>query len=150
MFNAGKKNERIDSGTIDTIIGEKAVIEGILKAEDTTRIDGIIKGEIKSEGSIIIGEFGSVLGNVSAINIVVAGTVHGNLYIRERMEVTNTGSVNGDILTKTLIIDEGASFKGSCTMNVKESVMAAASNEVKREAEPFLEEETPVILELNT
>lgn len=118
MFNSGKKSDKVDANMIDTIIGESTFIQGTLTAKDTTRIDGRVKGEVKSEGTVIIGETGKVQGDIDAVNILVAGTVVGNLRVRERMEVTHTGRILGDILTKTLIVDEGASFKGNCTMEV--------------------------------
>lgn len=118
MFNSGKKGDKVDANMIDTIIGESTIIQGTLTAKDTTRIDGTIKGEVKSEGTVIVGETGKVQGDIDAANILVAGTVIGNLRIREKMEVTYTGRILGDIFTKTLIVDEGASFKGNCTMDV--------------------------------
>ena len=59
-------------------------------------------------------------GDIDAVEILVAGTVYGNLRAQERIQLTETGRVLGDIFTKTLVIDEGASFKGQCTMDVKE------------------------------
>lgn len=73
-----------------------------------------------SESSVIIGEHGLVRGDIDAVEILVAGTVYGNLRAQERIQLTETGRVLGDIFTKTLVIDEGASFKGQCTMDVKE------------------------------
>lgn len=122
MFNnTSKKAERSTGDMVETIIGESAVIEGTIRATETTRIDGTIKGEVLSQGTVIIGERGKVEGDISAVNILVAGTVAGNLRIQEKMEVTSTGTINGDIFTKTLIIDEGASFMGSCTMDKQQT-----------------------------
>lgn len=116
MFKSEKRLDKVDSKGIDTIIGEKTVIQGTLLAEDTLRIDGTVKGEAISKGSVIIGEHGKVEGDVTAVEILVAGTVNGNLHIQEKAELTSTGCVNGDIHTRSLVIDEGASFKGNCSM----------------------------------
>ena len=104
MFNSKKKSEA--TGIINTIIGENSKIEGVLSASDSTRIDGLLRGEILSESS------------VNAVEILVAGTVYGNLRAVRRIELTETGRVLGDLFTKTLVIDEGASFKGNCSMEV--------------------------------
>lgn len=118
MFNAKKKTETINTGIINTIIGDNSKIEGVLTASESTRIDGLLEGKIISKSSVIVGEHGVVRGDISAIEILVAGTVYGNLTAEERIELTETGRVLGDLVTKTLVIDEGASFKGSCTMEV--------------------------------
>ena len=116
MFNSKKKSEA--TGIINTIIGENSKIEGVLSASDSTRIDGLLRGEILSESSVIVGEHGVVKGDINAVEILVAGTVYGNLRAVRRIDLTETGRVLGDLFTKTLVIDEGASFKGNCSMEV--------------------------------
>ncbi len=116
MFNSRKKSET--TGIINTIIGENSKIEGLLSASDSTRVDGLLQGKILSESSVIIGEHGVVRGDINAVEILVAGTVYGNLRAEQRIEITETGRVLGDLFTKILIIDEGASFKGNCSMEV--------------------------------
>ncbi len=118
MFGTKRKGDTI--GMINTIIGGNSKIEGLLTAAESTRIDGLLEGKIMSESSVIIGEHGLVRGDIDAVEILVAGTVYGNLRAQERIQLTETGRVLGDIFTKTLVIDEGASFKGQCTMDVKE------------------------------
>lgn len=116
MFSSGKKQNMSVNEVIDTIIGENTVIEGSLNTKDTTRIDGKIKGEARSQGFLIIGEIGVVEGDVRAQSLLVAGTVKGNIYVQDRLEVAETGKISGDVVTKTLIIEEGAEFEGKCNM----------------------------------
>ena len=118
MFTSKKKAETMNAGMINTIIGDNSKIEGVLSASDPARIDGFLRGEIFSESSVIIGEHGVVKGDIHAVEILVAGTVYGNLKAESRIELTETGCVLGDLVTKRLVIDEGASFKGNCTMEV--------------------------------
>lgn len=79
-------------------------------------------------------------GDIDAAEILIAGIIYGNLKARERIEITETGSVMGDLITKTLVIDEGASFKGNCTMEVVEEKGASGgvsgSSETKNGAPP--------------
>ncbi|MCI9557904.1 polymer-forming cytoskeletal protein [Candidatus Ventrimonas sp. KK005] len=125
MFNSKKKNEVVSTGTINTIIGNNSKVEGLLEASDPTRVDGLVQGKILSKSSVIVGEHGVVKGDIIAIEILVAGTVYGNLKAEQRIELTETGRVLGDLVTKTLVIDEGASFKGNCTMEVMEEKKAS-------------------------
>ena len=125
MFNSKKKNEVVSTGTINTIIGNNSKVEGLLEASDPTRVDGLVQGKILSKSSVIVGEHGVVKGDIIAIEILVAGTVYGNLKAEQRIELTETGRVLGDLVTKTLVIDEGASFKCNCTMEVMEEKKAS-------------------------
>ena len=124
MFNSKKKADTVSTGMINTIIGNNSKIEGVLVASDPTRVDGLLQGEILSKSSVIVGESGVVKGDIRAVEILVAGTVYGNLKAEEKIELTETGRVLGDLITRSLVIDEGASFKGNCTMEVVEEKKA--------------------------
>lgn len=121
-----KKVDTVNTSIINTIIGNNSKIEGLLFASDSTRIDGLLQGKILSESSVIVGESGVVRGDINAVEILVAGTVYGNLKAEQRIEITETGCLLGDLVTKTLVIDEGASFRGNCTMEVMEEKKASA------------------------
>lgn len=123
MF-AKKNNEPVSGGMINTLIGNKSKIEGMLLASEATRLDGELQGKIVSENTVIIGESGVVKGDIKAAEILVAGTVCGNLWADRRIEITETGRVSGDLFTKTLVIGEGASFKGNCNMEMSEENLA--------------------------
>ncbi len=124
MFTAKKKSEAMD--IINTIIGDNSKIEGVLTVSESTRVDGLLEGKILSENTVIIGEHGVIKGDIRAVEILVAGTVYGNLWAKQRIELTKTGKVLGDLSTKTLVVDEGASFKGNCSMEVMEERSAGA------------------------
>ena len=129
MFSSNKKrNDTINTSMINTIIGDNAKIEGVITTMDSTRVDGNLEGKILSESSVIVGESGTVRGDILAVEILVAGTVYGNLTAKEKIELTNTGRALGDMVTKTLVIDEGASFKGNCTMEVMEKAAESAAS----------------------
>lgn len=115
MLNRRNTNE-MHHAKIDSIIGAEAVFEGDLRTSATTRIDGVIKGDIKSGGTLIIGVGGKVIGNIYATNIMVSGTVEGNLFAQEKIEAASTGVILGNIETKCLFIDEDAVFQGQCNM----------------------------------
>ncbi len=119
-----KKNEPANSGMINTLIGNKSRIEGMLFASEATRLDGELQGKIISESTVIIGESGVVKGDIKAVEILVAGTVYGNLWAEQRIEITETGRVRGDLFTKTLVIGEGASFRGNCNMEMPDENLA--------------------------
>jgi len=122
MFN--KKGKDFTVEKISTMIGSDAVITGTFEAKDTTRVEGVIHGDIKSEETVIVGTTGKVNGNITAKNVMVAGEVKGNMHVVERIEASASGKIFGDIQAKSLYIDENAVFQGQCTMNVPNNVLS--------------------------
>lgn len=122
---------------INTIIGDNSKIEGLLLTSDSTRVDGLLQGKILSESSVIIGEHGVIRGDIKAVDILIAGTVYGNIRADSKIEITGTGRVLGDMFTKTLVIDEGASFKGNCTMDLSEDDSTSRPSIPDKDSEEF-------------
>jgi len=111
---------------IKSIIGQDAVFEGTLYAKETTRVDGLIKGDIKIDEALVLGVTGKVIGNVNAATIMVGGQVDGDLHAKEKIIISATGKVNGNLHTKKLIIDENAVFHGQCFMKEEAPVQEAS------------------------
>ncbi|MCI6552021.1 MAG: polymer-forming cytoskeletal protein [Lachnospiraceae bacterium] len=114
-----KTTEQTMNTKISSIIGEGMAIEGNITAKDAIRIEGFLKGDVASEGTLVVSATGKVQGNMKGSNIMVAGTIEGDLYSEGRIEVAATGRIIGNIRTKSLIIDENAVFEGQCTMNME-------------------------------
>lgn len=111
-----KNNNQFVNGNM-TIIGAGTVVEGILKASASTRIEGTVNGDITSEGVVVIANEGIVNGNITAVDVKISGTVKGNLIISGKTELVSNGKLVGDIKTGSLSIDETAIFQGNCKMN---------------------------------
>ncbi|MDR1696393.1 MAG: polymer-forming cytoskeletal protein [Endomicrobium sp.] len=109
-----RKNSKDLHEGIETVIGQKAVIEGKIKAEKI-RIDGKINGDVEASG-ILIGPDGAVKGNIKADGIMISGTVEGNIYAAEGIDILDKAKVSGDIETNLLTISEGAFFEGKSSM----------------------------------
>lgn len=123
-----KNNNQFVNGNM-TIIGAGTVVEGVLKASASTRIDGTVNGDITSEGVVVIANEGVVNGNITAVDVKISGTVKGNLTISGKTELVSNGKLIGDIKTGSLSIDETAIFQGNCKMNsVTEAEVNAASS----------------------
>ncbi|MDR3560983.1 MAG: polymer-forming cytoskeletal protein [Negativicutes bacterium] len=104
------------SDQIETIIGKDTQIKGTISAGGTVRIDGQVDGEISTKGDIIVGETGVIKAQIQARSATIAGSVHGNADVMDKLELTSTAKLYGDIKTGILIIGEGAVFKGACEM----------------------------------
>ena len=112
----GNKKELAMSDQMETLIGPSTSIKGTLTSSGALRIDGQFEGELTTTADIIVGEAGRVTANVGAKNAIVAGTVTGNMDIGNKLELMSTAKIIGDIKVSSLIIGEGAIFKGNCEM----------------------------------
>ncbi len=102
---------------IDTIIGQGTRVVGAMTCQALLRVDGVVEGSIISEDKVVVSEQGLITGDVHAAKLSVGGELKGNAYIREKAEILSTGRLNGDIITRTLIMDENAVLEGKCSMD---------------------------------
>ena len=107
------------SKDVTTLIGEGCKVEGNFFVPTTTRIDGIIKGDLTGEIGIIIGSKGMVEGNVCAKEVIVYGNIKGNIEA-DRLELKRGSYINGDLIVNNLHTEIGAIINGNCSMNAKE------------------------------
>ncbi len=103
-------------GKVDTIIGKETEFKGTLTSNGLIRIDGKVEGEIIHKGDVAIGEAGNITANIKARNVTVAGTVSGNVEATGKLELLPSAKVYGDIAVGSLVIGEGAVFKGTSEM----------------------------------
>ena len=95
-------------------IGKSVLIKGELSGSENLFVDGEVEGRIELRGhNLVIGPNGRVRANVQARDVVVHGKVEGNIAAADRVELTKSSSVAGDIITARIIVEEGAFFKGS-------------------------------------
>lgn len=112
-----KKNKpAIYNQPITTLISEGSVVDGSLHAKAFARIDGHIKGNVDISEGLILGKEGIIDGNVTTKEMVVHGTVNGNITVNT-IEIASTGKITGDIITGTLSVETGGVYNGRLVMN---------------------------------
>ena len=120
MFGGSKKTMESKAVStleqVETIIGPSASIKGTISARATVRIDGELDGDLNTSADLIIGETGNVKNQLTARSAVIAGTVNGKVDVQEKLELLPTAKVYADLKVGTLLIAEGAIFKGNCQM----------------------------------
>ena len=121
MFGKPVKEESAGIGEIIAFIGKGVRTEGKLFFDGTVRIDGQFKGEVESNGTLVVGEGALVEATVNIDTIVVSGEIRGVINAKSRVELRGPGKVLGDIRTPTLIVGEGVIFEGNCMMTKKDS-----------------------------
>ncbi len=103
-------------GEITTLLGRGAAFEGKLTFEGTVRIDGRFRGEVFSDDVLVIGEGAVVEAELNVGEIIVQGTVIGNITAKRSIEIHAPGRVKGDVHTPSLQIDKGVIFEGRSFM----------------------------------
>ncbi|MBI3873189.1 MAG: polymer-forming cytoskeletal protein [candidate division Zixibacteria bacterium] len=106
------------SDKMNTIVGKDTVFSGNLDVTGTLRVDGVVKGDVTVSDTIAIGPTGTVEANVKTKNAVVSGQVNGNIHATERIELQAKANIAGDLVTKCLVIEQGALFHGNCNMKM--------------------------------
>jgi len=107
----------IAEGTMNTLVGHGTVFEGSLNVSSSMRVDGKIIGKVTCSDSLLIGKTGVVEASVKVKNATIGGKVVGDIEASEVVILEGNSSVDGDVTTKKLIIEEGALFNGTCHMS---------------------------------
>ena len=108
------KAKAADSGDLNGFMDVGTEVEGELRFKDTFRIDGVVKGKIVSDNTLIVGESGQIDADIECGVISVRGTVNGNIVGRERIEILAGARVRGSLVAPKLIVEEGAFLQGKC------------------------------------
>jgi cytoskeletal protein CcmA (bactofilin family) len=137
--NKGPQTQTADAGTATAFLGKGAKLVGKISLDGPARIEGHIEGEIEAKDTLTIGEDAVVKAKITGTTVIVHGQVVGDIQARTRLELKTPGRVQGNISTATLVIQEGTSFEGHCSMGddarAKLKVSPAAIGEGKL-AEP--------------
>jgi cytoskeletal protein CcmA (bactofilin family) len=105
-----------------TIIGAGTNLEGILIVPHSVRIDGCLKGKLETTETLTVGSTGHIEADIIAKSAIIGGTVRGNLSVEDRVELEANASLIGDLKARDLVINEGATFHGNCSMDVGKNV----------------------------
>ena len=106
----GKRNKK------ETIIADNCIIESNLNTSGNIKIYGKINGSIKVDGDVFIGETGVVLGKVDAKNLLLEGSVEGDVHCKNTLKLSSSAKLSGDAYVKHFSSEEGCLFAGKCVM----------------------------------
>ena len=116
-------------GNLTAFIDQGSQFEGKLSFKDTVRIDGGFSGEISSENTLIVGETGVIEAQINSSQVVVSGTVKGDINASRQVMLHKSAKVDGDIQTPSITIEEGAVFNGRLSMS---KTAGASANDKSR------------------
>ncbi len=127
------------NGTGHTTLGKGCTITGKLTFDGTVQVDGTVEGEITAGDTILIGESAVVDAQISADSVVITGKVTGDVTARRRLEIKAPGQVYGNIVTPSLVVHDGVTFEGNCTMGgvaQKAGILGANGHQTDGESRP--------------
>lgn len=113
MFQSKKSETSFNDRDIRAFLEEGCEFEGKLTFSGVVRLNGKFKGDIATEDTLIIGDTAQLEGSFRVGVIIVGGKITGDIIAKHRVEVQNTGVVQGKIIAPTLITHEGAQILGS-------------------------------------
>lgn len=118
-------------GGVNIIAAGSSFLGDIITSGDC-RIDGHVKGNIKSKAKVIIGEVGSIEGDITCQSIEIEGKVNANLNVGELLSLKSTAVLVGNIIAGKISIEPGANFTGNCKMSDKQ--INVPTTEIEEEA----------------
>lgn len=129
MFNKQEKKVSEEQLTnSNNNINNGTVIVGDIEAMGNLRIDGNVKGNIRTKNKLVLGPSAFVDGNVLAQNADVEGQVTGRVEVTELLVLKPSAKIEGDIVTNKMQVETGAIFNGGCKMGVEKSEIKFNNN----------------------
>lgn len=118
-------------------IGPSMNIKGEIRSREELLVDGEVEGLLESQSLLTVGPNGKVRANIKAREVVIFGSVRGDVEVTEKIAIREQGSLIGNIKSAGISIDDGAYFKGSIDIMRPEPKVTtkAVKNEPKIEAQ---------------
>ena len=109
-------NDFMEDADFDTILSSDIDFTGSLRFEKPFLIRGKVSGEINATGLLVIDEDAVVNANIHALRVLIRGQVKGDITAVEKVEVTVTGKLAGNVTSPEIYMETGCIFNGHCTM----------------------------------
>lgn len=106
---------------LQSLLGQGVDCEGTARVEGTLRLDGVFRGNLEVGESLIIGHTGRFAGKALGRTVVIAGAFEGEVMGTDQVELQKGARLQGDVITRSLVIEPGVFFEGSCRMEFTEA-----------------------------
>jgi cytoskeletal protein CcmA (bactofilin family) len=122
------------------VIGPGIHINGDISGDENLVIEGRVDGKIRlGSNEVDVGKSGKVNADITAKVIKIAGQVHGDLTGVEKVVISRSGNVHGNIVAPRMTLEDGAIFKGSIDMDPGEPAKPEVTKPVKKAVEKTVE-----------
>ncbi|OGQ83435.1 MAG: hypothetical protein A2289_16435 [Deltaproteobacteria bacterium RIFOXYA12_FULL_58_15] len=100
------------------VIGSGIQVRGNLSGSGDLIVQGRMEGHVALEAHVIVEEVGSVVADIETQELTVHGKMTGNTNASERISVTSTATLVGDLRAPRIVLEDGARFRGTIEMDV--------------------------------
>jgi len=114
MFN--KEEQELSPKGEETVIGPSVKVEGNFDSQGDIIVEGYVSGTIKTTGNLRVGQKAKIKADVEASNVNNAGEIRGNVKSLEKLSLSSSAKIIGNVETGVLSVDEGAFLNGKCKM----------------------------------
>jgi len=111
-----KDADMAENGEV-TIVGTGARLEGNVVSAGSLRIDGQVKGQINADGDVVLSPQSQVEADIRAQNVSIGGRFKGNILVKGKAHLARGGRIDGNVTSKTLVVEEGGIFHGQSIMD---------------------------------
>ena len=119
------------SGRPDAYLGKGTKVVGTLNFTGSAEIDCLVEGEINAKETLTIAEGATVNGKINGAEVVVRGTVNGDIIATKKLSLRRPARIVGNISSANLSIEEGVAFEGKCTMTTGSATSPEAAKTPK-------------------
>jgi len=132
---AASTSAPVNSGRA-AVIGPGIHINGDISGNENLIIEGRVDGKIRLDNNQVdVGQTGKVKADITATVIRIAGEVRGDLTGTEKVVISRSGNVHGNIVAPRMTLEDGAIFKGSIDMDPGEVAKPVVAKPAKKVAE---------------
>jgi len=133
-------SKKIKSWKIDTLVGQGVEVTGDVKFQGGLHLDGSIIGNVTTSGDdeasvLVISDRGRIEGDVHVAYAIINGTVTGNVFATEKLELSSKACISGNVEYNLLEMASGASINGSMKHETNEKKRLEHKSEQKTEDE---------------
>lgn len=114
----------VPSGSLYNALTTGSRIVGNIVAERDFRIDGEVQGDVQCNGKVVVSQSASLIGKITCVNAEIGGKVIGDITVSESLTLRSTAFIEGDVKTRSLIVEPSAVFNGTCSMKQTQDDLA--------------------------
>jgi len=137
LFTGGKGRRTLDSvKQFTTLIGAGTSVAGTLRGSENCIVNGTVQGDCEIDGLLVLGEQGRWRGNIAAATVIISGEVNGDILARDKLELSATARVTGNITSPVVAMAEGAIHQGGIKMARDGAAVSSFQEKRKGSADP--------------
>jgi len=117
MFSENKKDKsNLETTSTQNIISQGTIIVGDLTSEGDLRIDGIVEGNLRTKGKVVVGKSGFIKGTLNGTDAYFEGKFSGKLTLSNTLTLKSSAYIEGEVILGKLSVEPGATFNVTCVM----------------------------------